>query len=288
MKAILKREFASYFNTLTGWIFVAALLAFTGIYFMILNLFQGSAFFASTLDQIRYIFLITVPILTMRCFAEERRMQTDQLLLTAPVTEEDIVLGKYGALLCVLAIPMGISCLCPLIIRLCGSAFLGADYAAIGMFFLLGAAQLAVGMLISALTGSQLIAAGLSFCALLLLYLWDGLVEYLPVSAVGSLIGLLIVLLLLTALFYAISRNRRMAAGLLAGGSVLLVGWYFLDTRRFAGMLPDALKLFSLHAAFHTAATEHILDIRGVLLYLTVIIMAVMLTVTAVRSRRWN
>ena len=104
MKAILKREFASYFNTLTGWIFVAALLAFTGIYFMILNLFQGSVFFASTLDQIRYIFLITVPILTMRCFAEERRMQTDQLLLTAPVTEEDIVLGKYGALLCVLAI----------------------------------------------------------------------------------------------------------------------------------------------------------------------------------------
>jgi ABC-2 type transport system permease protein len=113
-------------------------------------------------------------------------------------------------------------------------------------------------------------------------------VEYLPVSAVGSLIGILVILLLLTALFYAISRDRRMAAVLLAGGSVLLVGWYFLDTRRFAGMLPDALKLFSLHAAFRTAASEHILDIRGVLLYLTVIVMAIMLTVTAIRSRRWN
>ena len=76
--------------------------------------------------------------------------------------------------------PVAIACLCPLIIALNGTAFLLADYGAILAFFLLGAVEIAVGMLISSLTESQIIAAVGTFGLLLLLYLWDGLVGFLP------------------------------------------------------------------------------------------------------------
>lgn len=79
--------------------------------------------------------------------------------------------------------PVAIACLCPLIIALNGTAFLLADYGAILAFFLLGAVEIAVGMLISSLTESQIIAAVGTFGLLLLLYLWDGLVGFLPSTA---------------------------------------------------------------------------------------------------------
>ncbi len=99
--------------------------------------------------------MVLVPILTMRSMAEERRSRTDQLLLTAPASVTAVVMGKYLAMLTVLACPLAIACLCPLIIRFNGTAFLLSDYASILAFFLLGAVEIAVGLLISALTESQ-------------------------------------------------------------------------------------------------------------------------------------
>ena len=58
MKAIYKREVRSYFNSMTGWMFVAALTAFTGIYFMARNLFYGDPYFASTLNSILFVLLV--------------------------------------------------------------------------------------------------------------------------------------------------------------------------------------------------------------------------------------
>ena len=123
MKAIYKREVRSYFNSMTGWMFVAALTAFTGIYFMARNLFYGDPYFASTLNSILFVLLVLVPILTMRSMAEERRSRTDQLLLTSPVSVTSVVLGKYFAMVTVMAMPVVIACLCPLILKLNGPAF---------------------------------------------------------------------------------------------------------------------------------------------------------------------
>lgn len=178
MKAIYKREVSSYFNSMIGWIFVAVLTVFIGIYFFAYNLFQGYPYFSLSLGSSLFIFMVVVPILTMRSMADERHTKTDQLLLTAPVSVTAVVLGKYFAMLTVFAVPVAIACLCPLIIALNGTAFLLADYGAILAFFLLGAVEIAVGMLISSLTESQIIAAVGTFGLLLLLYLWgrpDGL-----------------------------------------------------------------------------------------------------------------
>ena len=146
----------------------------------------------------------------MRSMADERHTKTDQLLLTAPVSVTAVVLGKYFAMLTVFAVPVAIACLCPLIIALNGTAFLLADYGAILAFFLLGAVEIAVGMLISSLTESQIIAAVGTFGLLLLLYLWDGLVGFLPSTAVGSLLGFFVVLILVCFLINALSNNLIM------------------------------------------------------------------------------
>ena len=195
MKAIYKREVQSYFNSMIGWMFTAALTAFIGIYFMAYNLFQGDAYFSTALGATLFVLMVLVPILTMRSMAEERRSRTDQLLLTAPASVTAVVMGKYLAMLTVLACPLAIACLCPLIIRFNGTAFLLSDYASILAFFLLGAAEIAVGLLISALTESQVLSAVGTFGLLLVLYLWDGLVAYLPSTANGSLTGLLVILI---------------------------------------------------------------------------------------------
>lgn len=107
MIAIYKRELSSYFNSMIGYVFIAALVCFTGIYFMAYNLYNGLPYFSYSLMSLMNILMFTVPILTMKSMAEERRGRTDQLLLTAPVPLWAVVLGKYLAMVTVLLIAVG-------------------------------------------------------------------------------------------------------------------------------------------------------------------------------------
>jgi ABC-2 type transport system permease protein len=111
MKAVFKHELSSYFTGLTGYIFGAFLLLFAGIYTMIYNLQQYMLVnFEYVLGEMSFIYLIIVPILTMRILAEERRQKTDQLLYSLPLTMTQVVLGKYFAMLVMLLIPCAIMC----------------------------------------------------------------------------------------------------------------------------------------------------------------------------------
>ena len=288
MTAIYKRELTSYFNSMVGWLFTAVLTVFIGIYFFVYNLFNGYPYFSLSLSYTLFIFMVIIPVLTMRSMAEERRSKTDQLLLTAPVSVAGVVLGKYLAMLTVFALPTAIACLCPLIIALNGSSFLLADYGTIFAFFLLGAVEIAVGLLISALTESQLIAAVSTFGILLVLYLWEGLVSFLPSDAAGSLLGLLAILVLVCMLLHALSNNWKVTAGVLIVGVAAVIGFYIKDSSAFAGLLPDVLGRFSLIGAFDAFASDHVFDLRGVLLYLSLSALLVFLTVQVVQRRRWN
>lgn len=288
MKAIYKRELGSYFNSMIGWLFIAVLTIFIGIYFMAYNLYAGTPYFSSALNATLFIFMVIIPILTMRSMAEERHAKTDQLLLTSPASVSAVVIGKYLALLTVFLIPVLISCLCPLIIKLNGTAFLRADYATIFAFFLVGAVEIAIGLLISSLTESQIIAAVGTFCVLLALYLWSGLVEYLPASPEGSLIGILVVVALICLLLNALSNNWKLTGTVGAVGFAVTACAYFYDHSLFQNLLPNALNSFSLMGTFTAFASDHVFDLRGVLLYLSLIVLLVFLTVQVIQKRRWN
>ncbi len=184
MTAIFKREFKSYFHTMTGPVFVAVLLAFTGIFFTAYNLIQGWPYFSAALSSVSIVLLLLVPILTMRSFAEEKRMKTDQLLLTSPVSVTQIVLGKYLSMAAVFGIPCLLMFLGPIMIRIYGGGVFLADSIAVVEFFLMGAAYIAIGMFISSLTENQLIAAVGTFAILLILQLADSMSSLFPSSAV--------------------------------------------------------------------------------------------------------
>ncbi len=182
MFAIYKRELRSYFQSFIGYLFVAVTLFFLGLYFRVYNLSGGSPYFAYAVASVIIVFLFTVPILTMRVLAEERRNKTDQLILTAPVTVGGIVMGKFLALLTVFAVPVLIICLYPLIMTSYGTVPLGEAYLSILAYFLYGMTAIAIGLFISSLTESQVIAAVLGFVVLLLGYMMNAICGVLSVT----------------------------------------------------------------------------------------------------------
>ena len=86
MKAVYKKELKAYFQSIIGCVFIAFLIAFTGIYFMAYNMTTGYPYFSYTLSGSLIVFIVGIPLITMRSFAEERKNKTDQILLTAPVS----------------------------------------------------------------------------------------------------------------------------------------------------------------------------------------------------------
>lgn len=168
MLAIYKREFRAHMNSFIGLLFMAVSLFFIGIYFTSYQLLGGYPYFSVTMNSVSSILWMTVPVLCMKVFSEERHNKTDQLTLTAPVTVGQIVLGKYLALISVLGITTLITSIYPLIMATYGKILVGETYIAILGYFLYGAASIAVCVLISALTESQVIAAVLGFVTLLL------------------------------------------------------------------------------------------------------------------------
>ncbi len=189
MRAIYKRELRGYLTSMTGYIFMAVLLAVAGLYYTANCLVGGYPVFGVILSSIYFVLLLVVPVLTMRSMAEEKKQKTDQLLLTAPVSIWKIVAGKYLAMLTIFLIPMLILCLYPLILLQFGSVSLPMAYASIFGYTLFGAACLAIGLFLSALTESQVIAAVITFGVLFFLNMSSGIASV--IGAEGILADIL-------------------------------------------------------------------------------------------------
>lgn len=288
MLAIYKRELKSYFHSMTGCVFIAFLVMFTGIYFMAYNLNAGYPYFSYTLSGSLIVFLVGIPLLTMRSFSEERKTKTDQLLLTAPVSLTKEVLGKYFAMVTVLAVPNVIFCLFPLLIKLQGTAYLLVDYSSIAVFFLLGCVYLAIGMFMSSLTESQIIAFISTFGILLLLYLWDGILSFLPGSALSGMIGILLILTLIVVYIYHMTKNWMLAAGIEAVGIAAALIVYFVKSSLYENLLTKLLGRLALADVFMNISSSNIVDVSGLLLYVSILIIFVFLTIQTIQKRRWS
>ena len=283
MLAIYKRELKSYFHSMTGCVFIAFLVMFTGIYFMAYNLNVGYPYFSYTLSGSLIVFLVGIPLLTMRSFSEERKTKTDQLLLTAPVSLTKVVLGKYFAMVTVLAVPNVIFCLFPLLIKLQGTAYLLVDYSSIAVFFLLGCVYLAIGMFMSSLTESQIIAFISTFGILLLLYLWDGILSFLPGSALSGMIGILLILTLIVVYIYHMTKNWMLAAGIEAVGIAAALIVYFVKSSLYENLLTKLLGRLALADVFMNISSSNIVDVSGLLLYVSILIIFVFLTIQTIQ-----
>lgn len=186
MIAIYKREVQSFFNSFIGWLFLAATLLIMGVYFTVYNIIYGYPNISAVLQSVIFLFMIAMPVITMRSLAEERKYKTDQLIFTAPVSIGKVVAGKYLALLSVFSIPVIAIGITPVILSFNGNFQMGISYTALLGFFLYGAFALSIGLFLSSLTESVVIAAVLTFVALFLGYLMSGLCSI--ISQTGNLL----------------------------------------------------------------------------------------------------
>ena len=287
MTAVYKRELRSYLTSMIGYLFMFFILLLTGIYFSAYQLTSAYPKFEYTLSALTFVFLISVPILTMRVLAEERKQKTDQLLLTAPVSVEKIVLGKYLALVTIFAIPMLIMCLYPLLMSKFGTVSFGAAYTAILGFFLLGCANLAIGVFISSLTESQVIAAVLTFVFLFAFYMMNGISSFFSEGSLSTCITFGLLILAAAIVIYTMIKNFLISAVICIVGELVLGVIYVVNSSFFSGGIQKVLNVFNLSSHFDNFANS-IFDVKGIVYFLSVIAVCMFLTVQSIVKRRWN
>ena len=287
MTAIYKRELKSYLTSMVGYLFIFFVLVLTGIYFSAYQLSAAYPKFETTLSAVTFVFLIGVPILTMRVLAEVRKQKTDQLLLTAPVSVGNIVTGKYLALVTVYAIPILVLCTYPLIMSKFGTVDFGTAYTAILGFFLLGCANIAIGLFMSALTESQVIAAVLTFVLLFAFYMMNGISSFFSKTSMSTCVTFGLLILAAAIIVYTMIKNVLISAAVGVIGEVILVIVYLLKSSIFEGGIQKVLDIFNLSGHFDNF-TNNIFDIKGIVYFLSVIAVCLFLTMQSILKRRWN
>lgn len=287
MIAVLKHELSNYFHSLTAYVFGAFLMAAVGVGAMFYNLQAAVANFEYVLSFVSLIFVVIVPILTMRVIAEERKQKTDQLLYSLPITTTQVVLGKFGALLLVFLLPLGFICTYPLIFAQYGEVYLLTSYGSIFAFFMLGAALLAIGMFISSLTENQGFAAGIGVAVILFNYYSVELAEYVSATAIGSFICICILLMVLGVIVKNLTKNENLGYAVCLGLMAMTSAAYFMDNTKFEGLLPLIMKKLSLFEQFYVFVNG-VFDVTGIVYYVTVMAFFLFLTVQSLEKRRYN
>lgn len=287
MIAVCKHELRGYFHSLTAYVFGAFLLAVVGVGAMLYNLQAAVSNFEYVLSFSSLVFVVIVPILTMRVLAEERRQKTDQLLYSLPITTTQVVLGQYLALLAVYLIPLAVICVYPLIFAQFGEVYLPTSYGSIFAFFVMGAALMAVGVFLSSLTENQGFAAGITIAVILFNYYSVSLSEYISSTAFGSLIALDVLAILLGFLIRYLTRNEGLAYGVALALVLALAAAFLVDSSMFEGLLPAVMEQLSLFERFNTFVNG-VFDVTAIVYYLSVIGFFLLLSVQSMEKRRYN
>ncbi len=287
MNAVFRHEVSSHFHSLSAYVFGAFLLLFGGVYTMVMNLNNLLTNFEFVMGNMAFIFLIIVPILTMRVLAEERRQKTDQLLYSLPISMSDVVLGKFGALLVMLLIPLAIIALYPVVLSAFGNIHFPTAYGAMLGFFLLGAALIAIGLFISSITESQAVAAGLCFVVMLLNYYISDLATFVAATAFASFSAFAAVIVILALLINMMTKNGTISLIFAAVGEGALLAGYLLNASSFEGLFPKVMESLSLFDRFYVFVNG-VFDLSAVVYFITVIALFLFLSVQSMERRRWN
>ena len=287
MLAVYKKELRSYLTSMVGYVFIAFVLLILGIYFTAYNLQYASPDFGATLSSVTFLFLVITPILTMRILAEEKKNRTDQLLLTAPISVWKVILGKYLSMVTIYAIPVVISAFYPLIMGRYGVISYPMAYVAVIGFFFLGCAQIAVGLFLSSVTESQVIAAVLTFGILFCSYMMDGIESFFSDTAISSMVAFLIIAVVVGIVVYQLTKNIIFSSCV---GGVLVIGIaavYFIKPTVFTGLIQKFLNLFAIANHFDNFVGG-IFDVTGIIYMVSVVCIFVFLTVQCIQKHRWS
>lgn len=288
MLAIYKKELRQYFNSMIGFVFLAFFLVIIGIYTWAYNLSSGLGNFEVTLGGISFMYVLLVPILTMRIVAEENRQKTDQLLYTAPVSLTKIIVGKYFAVLTLFSCAFIPICIYPLIIHMYGTDVrLAPAYSSIIGFYLLGAATIAIGLFISSLTESQVIASVVSFITLLLTFLLSNITGMLPTEAISQCVMIAVLWLVICLIFYHMMNNVTVLVMMAVIGEAAIWIIYAVKSSLYESLLTNILNTLALSTRFDDFSLG-ILNYDAIVYYVSIAFLFVFLTIQMIKKKRFN
>ena len=265
MKAIYLKEMRSYFHSLAAYIYFALFIAATGVYFSVICMSYGYTDYAQyVFSNSTILYIVIVPILTMRLFAEEKKQRTDQLLYTSPIRSGSIVFGKYLASVNWKTVLTG--CL---------------------GYFLLGACLMAVGMFVSSLTDNQMIAAALSFAVVLFCMLLPNISNVVPGRARYTYIVCVLAVILIAWFFYDETKNVKITAGVGVAGIAIIAILSKVKPALFDNGLSKIIDWFSVLDRFNDFCSG-ILNASSIVYYVSFIAVFLFLTMQGIEKRRWN
>lgn len=287
MLAVYKRELKAYFSSITGYVFMGIFLILSGIFFTTNVLVQQSPVYNNVFGSIVFVFLILLPILTIRLLADERKSKTDQLLLTSPLKLSGMVLGKYLAAVTVFVLTLAITFLYPIIISLFGELAITEVISGYIGFFLMGAAFISIGLFISSLTDNQIVAAIVSYGVVLLIWILEMVKQIVPADSMSGMIFMAI--LAIAIAFFIYQTTKSIAASIVTAivGGVVITVLKLTSPMIFDGFVGKFVGWFSLTAKLNDFIMG-IFSLSPIVYYLSFSAIFVFLTIRIIEKRRWS
>lgn len=188
MAAIYKKELKSYFSSPVGYVCIAALACLYGFFYFQVMLMGSSSYITQVYTSIYMFGMMIIPIITMRTMSEDRKNKTDQALLTAPISVTAIVLGKFLSAFTIYAIATVLGLFPAFAMASFASPPWGIVFGNFIATLLYGGAMVSIGVFISSLTVSQVIAAIATFAISVMLMFIDSLASAFSGNIVGDIV----------------------------------------------------------------------------------------------------
>ncbi len=290
MKAIYLKELRTYFKNPIGYVFIAVIFAVFAVFYSIYCLYGGMAAFGSTvLSSVAGFLTYLIPMLTMRSFSEESKNRTDQLLLTAPVRNWDIVLGKFFAAWTVVAIALCLSFIMPAVTVLVfkGKMDWAMTFGGYLATFLLCGAFIALGMFVSSMTDNQIVAVLVALVIVVLFSILNGVEKVFPADEGFSLAVVMVLFLALVLIVYFLVRDGLLM-GIIGGvGVIVMLVLYFVIPSVYAGLVSRILGWLNVMSRY-SRIFSGVFNLSEIFFFLGFAAFFLFLTVQRLEAKRWN
>ncbi|MCQ4725526.1 ABC-2 transporter permease [Anaerotignum faecicola] len=286
MTAIYKREMKMYFNSMTGYVFIAFFVLVTAIYFSLQNILMMSPQFEYVFSSVIMMFLILGPMLTMKLLSEESKQKTDQLLLTSPVSVPGIVLGKYFAALSVFLIALAVTAIFPVILSFYGSIATAQIIGSYIGFFLLGGVFISVGLWISSLTDNQIVAAVATFAAIFLLLMVETITSMASGNITFSIMFAVILSAVISFYFYNNTKSVEVSLTVFVLLAAVIAVVYFTNPLLLDGFAGRFVSMFAVLTRYNYFSMG-IFDVAAAVYLVSFTAVFLFFTVRVIEKKRW-
>lgn len=183
---IFRREMRSYFNSPVAYIVITLFLLISGYFFSSTLFLINSADLRSLFNISSFVLMFFIPAVTMRLLAEERRSGTIEILVTMPVKDSEIVLGKFLAAFALTALSILLTFVAYITVASLGNADFGASFGGYLGLLLMSAVYIAIGVFTSSLTQNQIVAFIVGFVIIFALFMLDKVLPFLPAALASA------------------------------------------------------------------------------------------------------